>query len=233
MNRAWSLALSPIVAACGGATTPAPTAVEPMPAAETTAPLAGPLCNGQSCVCRSLPGDDPTGGAGEAGPGLKRFEFRLGPSQWAQYVTLGEHTLYKSGERAEACFYVDLPAGEHTVTLRTQHEGGVHATLRVSEYGVAPASWYETFSFMCGEGGVCDNDTLAEQKTRYATVRQGKHDPCGSTKVRGLTWDTTTGPDNVTPDEVRVELVLQSYDFAPTKASGDPSCGADDRDAQP
>lgn len=233
MHRAWLLALAPLVtSACGGAGATGSGATTPaaLPPAATTATLAGPLCSGQSCQCRALTGEDPTGGAGLAGPGVKRFEFRLGPTQWPQWVTLGDATLYKSGERPEACFYVDLPPGEHTVQLRTQHEGGVQPTLRVREFGAAAGTWYETFSFVCGEAGVCGTDDLAEQKARYAAVRQGKHDPCGSTKVRGLTWDTTTGPDGTTPDDVTVQLTLQSYGFAPTRASGDPACVGDDND---
>jgi hypothetical protein len=229
MLRASTILL--VMAACGGGaasgggggSTPAPVATA------TSASLVGPLCQASACTCRD-PKVEADGGAGLAPAGLKRFEFRFGPSQFTQSATIGDATLVKTDERPEQCFYLDLPAGEHALRLRAVRDGGAVANLRVSEYGVAGASWFKTFAFSCGEGSACSKDELAEQKAAYGAFRFGKHDPCGSTRVTGLRWDTITAPDNTHVSDLSVELTLKIYDFAPSRASGDPSCVGPDTD---
>src|ERR1041385_8298308 len=106
---AAALTVGVVIAACGGAGRQQIT-IGPPPAKETRAVLAGPLCQDNQCRCR---GDD----GGDAGVGVpdgkdrKRYELRLS-SAYDLWVTI-DHApvLYKTPERAAACFYVDLPTG--------------------------------------------------------------------------------------------------------------------------
>src|SRR3954451_14930326 len=84
-------------------------AIGPPPGKTTEAVLAGPLCSGDHCKCRSgaddmgVPTDD-----------KKRYEIRLKSAQplWA---TVRGNKLFKNAESPEACFYLDLPPGESPV----------------------------------------------------------------------------------------------------------------------
>src|SRR4051794_10427845 len=108
-RRRGGLAALIVAAACtaGCASTVHPQTIEPPPPKDTHAVLAGPLCGDNRCSCRSEAGD---GGAGVPDTaGKKRFEVRLGPSPYELWLTINKSTvLYKSPERAEVCFYVDL-----------------------------------------------------------------------------------------------------------------------------
>src|SRR5689334_2090296 len=104
-----------ILAACSG---PGRTqiAIGPPPAKDTHAVLAGGLCQDNHCTCR---GDQGDGGAGvPETKDRKRFEIRM-TSAYDLWTTIdGTTVLYKNPERAEVCFYVDLPSGLHQVELR-------------------------------------------------------------------------------------------------------------------
>src|SRR3954465_15039988 len=79
-RAAWIVTLVIGALACGG--TAHQVAIGPVPAKETHAVLAGPLCGDNRCKCRddSVRGD---GGAGTPdGASKKRFEIRLGPSPY-------------------------------------------------------------------------------------------------------------------------------------------------------
>jgi hypothetical protein len=198
-------------------------AIGPPPAKATSGTLSGALCEGQSCKCRG-PGDD----AGAPEGARKRYEIRLGPTPHDLWLTLPNTVLYKSPERAEMCFYVDLPPGEHPVELRASNPDGISAAVIVRELGVKTASWYDSFQFACGSPGVCSFEELDGKKAEYAQVKKNLHDPCGSTKIKGLTWDTGKAPDQLHPSELVVRFVLDVYKFEPTKAHGDATCGAGD-----
>lgn len=217
------LASLPLLAACGGGSSLHTITIAPPPEPMTRATLVGPLCMAEVCTCRDpdVPGD---GGAGDPEGGVKRFEIRVGPSPHALWVTVDDMVLYKSEARAEDCFYVDLPAGDHPVTLRAHHPGGISAAVSISEYAPATTSWYETYRFSCGVPGACAHDELDDYKASLARYPRGIHDPCGSVKVKGLTWDTGVAPDQLHPDDLALGLTLDLYDFAPKKPHGDPSC---------
>lgn len=212
-------------AACGGAAAGTQVVIDPAPEPLTIGVLSGPLCTDQACQCRdaSAPGD---GGAGVPDdPARKRFELRVGPSEHELWVKLDDMVLYKSGERATDCFYVDLLPGDHAVTLRAKNTGGVSAQLDISEYGAATQSWYRTYHFDCGAGGgVCDHDDLDAYKASLAQYPRGLQDPCGSTKAKGISWDTGRAPDFTHPEDLQVELTLQVYEFAPEHPHGDAAC---------
>jgi len=118
-----SLLVALAILGCSGGRTQI--AIGPPPARTTHALLAGPLCANTECKCRELTaaGD---GGVGFPDGGKKRFEIRLQSAQelWA---SLGGDVLYKSPEKAETCFYVDLPPGETRLELRASNKDGVSA----------------------------------------------------------------------------------------------------------
>jgi len=210
------------VAACGGSTAHQIT-IGPPPAKDTHAVLSGGLCQDNLCTCR--------GEAGDGGVGVpetkdkKRYEIRLG-SAYDLWLTINKTTvLYKSPERAEACFYVDLPTGAQQVELRASNPDGVSAALQIHELGTKTLSWYETFSFACGVPGVCSFDELDANKARYSGAERQRADPCGTTKVKGISWDHGKSPDQSHPSELVVRLTLDIYKFAAWKQHGDDTCG--------
>jgi hypothetical protein len=209
------------LAACGGGTAHQ-LVIEPPPPRATHAVLAGALCADNHCTCRGEAGD---GGVGVPdAPGKKRFEVRLG-SAYDLWLTINKSTvLYKSPERAEECFYVDLPTGASQVELRASNPQGVSAALQIRELGTRTASWYDTFAFACGTPGVCSFDELDALKAQYRAPR-GLYDRCGTTRVKGLTWDHGKAPDAQHPNELVVRLTLDIYKFAAWKQHGDDTCG--------
>ena len=175
--------------------------------------LAGPLCGDNRCSCRGDVGD---GGAGvPEGTARKRFEIRLGPSPYDLWLSINKTTvLYKSPERAEMCFYVDLPTGTNDVELRASNPDGVSAALQIHELGTRTRSWYETFTFNCGSPGVCSFEELEANKADYAGAKHQLFDRCGTTKVKGISWDHGQAPDQQHPSELVVRLTLDIYRFA-------------------
>lgn len=222
-----------LVAACSGGNQQI--SISPLPAKQSTGTFAGPLCAGEgTCKCRDLSaaGD---GGAGvpEAGSPLKRYEFRLQSAQelWA---SVRGSVMYKSPEKAEDCWYVDLPSGEQDVELRASDKNGVSAAWTIRELGTQTKSWYDTFAFNCGAPGVCSFADLDNIKgDLMGSVKNRVRDRCGSTKIKGITWDTGRAPDDLHPSELSVHLHLEIYKRAPDKQHGDPTCGKRDDAAAP
>jgi hypothetical protein len=123
-----TMALASVALSCSGsqATPQMPGPPDPT----TRATLAGPLCDTAECQCSEDPAK-----IGLAEPGLKRFRVELGPSESELWTTIGKNVMYKGKERATACFYVDLAAGEHPIGLRARGAGGFGAGMRISEIG--------------------------------------------------------------------------------------------------
>lgn len=189
--------------------------------------LAGGLCDENRCRCRSEDtGDD--GGVGIPDTaGRKRYEIRLGPSPHDLWLTVNRTTiLYKSPERAEQCFYIDLPSGAQDMELRASNPDGVSAALQVRELGTRTRSWYDTFAFGCGSPGVCSFDELEANKARYVGAPRHLFDRCGTTQVKAISWDHGSAPDQLHPSELVVRFTLDIYKLAAWKRHGDPSCGA-------
>jgi hypothetical protein len=207
---------------CGGSGSKSPGATMPeLPGRYTKATLAGPLCSGNECSCQQDPGS-----AGKpAGSAVKRFEFVLGPSDNELWATVDGMVLYKSKERAKECFYVDLSApGEHPVTVRGTGEAGFGVRLQVRELASGSNDQYETFDFQCGAPGACRADQLADYRASLDKYKRGLHDPCGSTKVKKLSWITGRLPDGRSPANLHVSFTLDTYEFAPKHPPGDDSC---------
>ena len=196
----------------------------PPPARSTDGVLAGPRCSGTECRCRDL-GAPEDGGVGVPSDAThKRFEVRLTSPQeiWAQ---IGTNHLYKSAERADACYYVDLAPGIAPVELRASNKDGAAAAWSIRELGTKTKSFYDTFLFSCGVPGVCSFDELDRNKAEIQAMHRNLHDLCGSTKIRDLTWDQSKAPDGQHPTDVLVRLKLDLYKFAPWKNHDDETCG--------
>ena len=193
------------------------------PAKDTHAVLAGGLCQDNHCSCR---GDQGDGGVGvPETKDRKRFEIRM-TSAYDLWTTIdGATVLYKNPERAEVCFYIDLPAGLHQVELRASNPDGVSAGLQIHELGTRTKSWYDTFAFACGVPGVCSFEDLDNQKAQYAATQRGLYDRCGTTRITGLSWDHGKSPDQLHPSELLLRLTLDIYRFAAWKQHGDDTCG--------
>jgi hypothetical protein len=176
----------------GGATTPAgPTSR----AGAVSANLAGSRCHGATCACR-----DPRGPAVENPPpdeGHKRFEVRLAALEGSASLsspTLGD--LSSSGD--EVCYYIDVvPGTTHDVTFVAREgrpEGGVGPTLAIAEYGPKGPWWYDVINVHCaGPEGKCNRDAADEWGADIKKRKRGRIDPCGSSVVTHLTWDTSGG----------------------------------------
>jgi hypothetical protein len=205
-------------AACGGGT--AATRIGPAPPPETRATLSGPLCMASACRCRTSDAD-----AGDPNSTfIKRYEVRIGPMPDALWVTVGDNILYKSAERSTECFYLDLRPGEHPVTIRGEGEYGVGARVTISEQNAAGPWWYDTFRFQCGAPGNCDFARLDEWKRSLAKYERSAHDPCGSTRILGLRWETGKAADMRHPEKLEVSLVLDVRDFTPEHPPGHAAC---------
>jgi len=194
-------------------------AIDQPPPKMTKGALAGPSCQGDHCKCRDPSGKEDAG-AGFPTDGRKRFEIRLASAQ-DLWVTLRDTVLYKSPERVEECFYVDLPSGDQPVELRASNPNGVSAEMTISELGTKTKSWYDTFKFSCGHPGVCSFEDLeAAKKELMAAPKKGVFDPCGSVKIKGVIWDHGKAPDGTHPNELVVRLTLGIYKYAPWQAHG-------------
>jgi hypothetical protein len=212
------LAFALFVVACSGSTSQIK--IGPPPERVTRGPLAGGTCHDDQCTCAKNFDE-----VGPAEGNRKRYEFRLSSAQ-ELWVTLPDHQLYKSPERAEACFYVDFMPGEYPVALRASNKDGVSAQLEIFELGAKAKTRYSTFKFACGHPGVCAFEDLDAAKVSFKEFHRGLHDACGSTKIKNINWDHGKAPDGTHPSELLVRLTLDIYKFMPEKPSGDSTCGA-------
>jgi hypothetical protein len=211
MRIAWFFLGSVLAAAaCSGSAAQVDIAAPPAP--RTSGVFAGPLCNGDSCTCATNPTE-----AGAPDAGYKRFEVRLKSSQQL-WLTVRDAVMYKSPERVEACFYVDLPSGDSPVEMRASDPNGVSAEWQIHEIGAKTASFYDTWTFNCGNPGVCSFDELRDKK---AELQDPKHDRCGSVKVKRAHWDTGRAPDQLHPSDLLVRATLDVYKFVPDRPHGE------------
>lgn len=222
LPRTVALGSCAVALACGGAGVHQ-IAIGPPPPKDTHAVLAGGLCEDNRCRCRTGDGDAEVGVPEQ--PGRKRYEIRL-ESAYDLWLTIDKMmVLYKSPERADACFYVDLSTGIHPVELRASNPDGVSLGLRIHELGTKTHSWYDTFAFACGVPGVCSFEDLDAQKAQYVAAHRSLFDRCGTTKVKAVSWDHGKAPDQTHPSELLVRLTLDIYRFAAWKQHGDDTCG--------
>ncbi len=160
-------------------------------------PLAGGRCSDGACRCRTRGGSEDAEPAPPA-QGTKRFELRLSTEGGEASLTapaLGQLTA--AGPR-EVCYYVDLVSGsDHDVAYVARArsaEEGIAPVLTIAEYGPAGPYWYDVLAVRCsGASGRCDR-AAADKWARSARQRKrGRLDPCGSSVVTKLGWETSGG----------------------------------------
>ncbi len=161
------------------------------------APLVGARCDGQrTCRCRPAGSQDletppPT-------EGTKRLELRLSAADGE--ATLSSPTMgsFQASGAQDTCFYIDVVSGstnEWTYTANAANKTtGFLPRFSLSEYGQSGPYWYDIVAAECrGETGRCDRAGAEQWMTTASRRKRGRIDPCGSTVVSGLHWDTTGG----------------------------------------
>jgi len=161
--------------------------------------LAGARCKGGApCVCR-----DRRGAPAEAPPPdeqHKRFEIRLAGVGGG--ATLDSPTLgHFAGGPDEGCFYIDvLPGTTSDLTFTATEavkEGGVGPVLEIAEYGPKGPWWYDVIGVHCpGPNGRCNRDAADAWSAEAKGRKRGRVDPCGSSVISRLTWETSGGVGN-------------------------------------
>jgi hypothetical protein len=195
----------------------------------------GPRCRGAVCACRPL--DE--SGRGTRGrsedeeegvaPGRKRLELRSGygldPVEW---TIEGRGITRKSPESPEPlCSYVDLAPGKYRIKYRIRAadaRAGLHPTLTIAEHGPAAKDWYDTFRYKCGSSGPCTEGEMNAWQRAMAAVPRGIHDPCGSVRVRELSW----GSDRASGEHLEaleLAMTLEVYPFETRHRRGAAACG--------
>jgi hypothetical protein len=210
---------------------PESAAAEPSgPPGSATANLVGARCKGGLCTCRKAKGD-----ARETDPpdeDHKRFEIRVGAQGGAAVLespTLGK---FNGGGEAESCFYIDvLPGTSHQVTFVAREgrsEGGVSPTMSIAEYGPKGPYWYDIVAVRCaGAGGRCTRDAADEWSADARKRRRNRIDPCGSTVITQLGWETSGGAgerDNGFFRDFTVKFNMEVKKFATQFAPGSTEC---------
>jgi hypothetical protein len=191
---------------CGGATAfkpvaagsaAAPRAVAEKPGARD-ANLAGSRCvrgPNAPCTCRKRTGEPPETPAPD--DQHKRFELRLsaeGGSATFDSPTLGH---FAAGD-IETCFTIDVLPGTTSDVVFVAKEAfpgqGMGPVLELAEYGPKGPYWYRIVDVHCaGPAGRCNRDAADAWGEEVKTRKRGRIDPCGSTVVTRLGWDTTGG----------------------------------------
>jgi hypothetical protein len=209
-----------------------PTAAAPPP---DTAPgavhanLAGARCHGATCDCRNRHGNPAENPAPDEGH--KRFEIRLAGEDGSAALespTLGRFTAGSN----EACFYIDVvPGTTHDVSFiaRESHpEGGVGPLLSIAEYGPKGPWWYGIVEVHCaGPGGKCNRDAADAWGADIKRRKRGRLDPCGSTVITHLVWDTSGGTGSRELgifQDFSVKFTMEVKKFATQFAPGSTEC---------
>jgi hypothetical protein len=181
-------------AGAGSSGAPAARALEKPGARDAN--LAGTRCrSGAPCICR-----DRAGVQAETPPPddqHKRFEIRLagvGGGATLDSPTLGHFTAGAD----EACFYIDvLPGTTSDVTFTAAEatkESGVAPILDIAEYGPKGPWWYDVLNVRCeGPSSKCNRDAADAWSAEAKGRKRGRVDPCGSSVISHLTWDTSGG----------------------------------------
>jgi hypothetical protein len=202
-----------------------------MAAPTLSMPLAGARCEGGRCTCRR-PGDQVE--TLPPGEGLKRYEIRMkshGGDVVLDSPTVG-HYRYPGGDD-EQCLYIDLAeSSTHQFTIEShelQKGQGMAPAVHIAEYGLLRHTWYDVIDIACGIAQHhCDPITADFWRDEWTTKRKrGRLDPCGSTVVSSLRWDTSGGlhmQDGGALRDFRVQFKLQVKGFTPELPPNDPRC---------
>jgi hypothetical protein len=138
--------------------------------------LAGARCrSGAPCICR-----DRAGAQAETPPPdeqHKRFEIRLAGVG-------GGATL-------------DSPTLGHFTAAEATKETGVAPILDIAEYGPKGPWWYDVLNVRCeGPNSKCNRDAADAWSAEAKGRKRGRVDPCGSSVISRLSWETSGGVGN-------------------------------------
>jgi hypothetical protein len=204
----------------------------PTVAAETTLTFAGARCSGASCRCRE-PGQDDAETA-PPGEGSKRFEIGLSVASGTASLDLSELGTVASDRSSgeEICAYIDIPSGStHDavfVAKESVPDQGMLPRLRIAEYGPKARTWYDVVAVSCvGRGGRCDRAAAAAWATSARQRKRGRLDPCGSSVVSKLAWETSGGQAERRGGVFRdftVRFTMEVKRFATQFARGSTEC---------
>lgn len=206
---------------------------------KSTAALTSPRCQGRGgfCACRSL--ETGEGQAEEAiAAGQKRFELRLSRTSAAIWIEVeGRGVYYKPPERLEVvCFYVDLPPGEHRVTVHSElrdQEVGLQTGLQIFEHGPKDGPhWYRSLDLVCGsQANRCTKEAVEQWVTFQRRLPRGLLDPCGSTMIKGVTvGGSHSQRHDIEYADLTVRFRMKIYAFETHRAPNSPECKAPVRD---
>lgn len=198
LSLAASLGLGCSGAAPSGVAVGAALSVAPVTPGARDANLAGARCqpgSGVPCTCRARPAE-----VAETAPpdaDHKRFEIRLGAEGGS--ATIDSPTLgHFAGGPDETCFYIDVLPGTTSDVVFTARastpEGGIAPLFDLAEYGPKGPWWYDVLSVRCdGPGHRCNRDGADAWSAEAKTRKRGRIDPCGSSVISHLVWDTSGG----------------------------------------
>jgi hypothetical protein len=157
--------------------------------------LTGARCSGGRCTCRQRNGDVDESKPPDADH--KRFEIRL--DALGGGATLDSPTLgHFAAGSDETCYYIDvLPWTTQQVTFTARaatKEGGISPRFDLAEYGPKGPWWYDILSVRCsGPGDRCNREAADAWSVEAKTRKRGRIEPCGSTVISHLRWDTSGG----------------------------------------
>ncbi|MES1206542.1 MAG: hypothetical protein ABUS79_11450, partial [Pseudomonadota bacterium] len=130
----------------------------------------------------------------------KRFEIRLSAEGGTASLDLSNLGVVATGSAssADTCAYIDVPSGSsHDATFLAKESTpgqGVAPRLSIAEYGPSGPYWYDVVKISCdGAGGRCDRQAADAWAAAAKQRKRGRVDPCGSSVVTKLAWETSGG----------------------------------------
>jgi hypothetical protein len=118
------------------------------------------------------------------------------------------------------------------VALESVKGGGVSPILKIAEYGPKGPYWYDVLAVRCGELNSdddvrCDRAGADAWAARARQRKRGRLDPCGSSVITGLAWETSGGQaerDGGLFRDFTVRFTLEVKKFATQFAPGSTEC---------
>ena len=132
----------------------------------------------------------------------------------------------------ETCVYFDVPAGsQHDVRFVARESAvgrGIAPVLKVAEYGPKGPYWYDVVNVLCdAPDGKCDRAALDQWAIMARQRQRGRIDPCGSSVVTRLAWETSGGQverDGGLFRDLTVSFAMDVKKFATQFAPGSTEC---------
>ncbi|MEO5767478.1 MAG: hypothetical protein ABIS92_03925 [Polyangia bacterium] len=132
----------------------------------------------------------------------------------------------------ETCIYLDVPAGSTHDALFVAKEldagAGVAPRLSIAEYGPSGPFWYDVLAVTCdGAGGRCDRRAADDWSAAARQRKRGRLEPCGSTVISKLLWETSGGQavrDGGLFRDFTVRFTAEIKRFATQFAPGSTEC---------